>query len=200
MASRSPRLIFVGLLSALSLGGCAYDDGYGYGGVSVGTGYAGDYYPGGYYNPGYYGGWYNDYYYPGTGYYVFDRGGRRHRWDDRQRSYWEVRRQQYRARDQARRPDFDRGRNDWRRRDGDNGRTYGRRDGQADRSFEGRRAWRQNGQAQVEGQAAVRPRPERPSFRDNNRVDRGVTRAERPTFTPRQDRGRGGFRGRQRPQ
>lgn len=203
MASRSPRLILVGLLSALSLGGCAYDDGYGYGGVSVGTGYAGDYYPGGYYGSGY-GGWYNDYYYPGTGYYVFDRGGRRHRWNDGQRSYWETRRQQYRGRDQASRPDFDRRREEWRRRAGDNNRTYDRRDGQANRNIEGRRAWRQSGQAQVDGQPAVRP--DRPAMRSEARGDRGA-RAERPAFTPRQDRGQGmsrgdgrGFRGRQRPQ
>ncbi|WP_022682507.1 hypothetical protein [Sphingobium bisphenolivorans] len=94
-------LAAIGLAGALALGGCAYDDGY-YGGVSVGSGYYGggyydDYYgPGyygsGYYNPGYYSGWYNGFYYPGSGYYVYDRGGRRHRWNDGQRRYWEGRR------------------------------------------------------------------------------------------------------------
>ena len=66
--------------AALSLGACAYDDGYGYGGLSVGYGSAGyyddyydpwydDYYYGsryGRYQPYY--GWYNGFYYPGTGY------------------------------------------------------------------------------------------------------------------------------------
>lgn len=89
-------LAAVGLASAVALGGCAYDDGY-YGGMSVGSGYyAGGYYddywgPGSYY-PGYYNGWYNGFYYPGSGYYVYDRGGRRHRWNDGQRRYWEGRR------------------------------------------------------------------------------------------------------------
>jgi len=84
------RLALVGLLAAagMSLSACVYDD-YGYGGVSVGYGgggYYDDYYPG----VGY--GWYDGFYYPGTGYYVYDRGGTRHRWNDRQRRYWEERR------------------------------------------------------------------------------------------------------------
>lgn len=94
-------LAAISLAGAVALGGCAYDDGY-YGGVSVGSGYYGggyydDYYGPGYYGSGYYGpgyGWYGDYYYPGSGYYVFDRGGRRHRWNDDQRRYWEGRRGQ----------------------------------------------------------------------------------------------------------
>jgi hypothetical protein len=93
-------LAAIGLAGAVALGGCAYDDGD-YGGVSVGSGYYGSGYYGGYYDdywgPGYYGpayGWYGDYYYPGSGYYVFDRGGRRHRWNDSQRRYWEGRRGQ----------------------------------------------------------------------------------------------------------
>jgi len=92
-------LAALGLASAMALGGCAYDDGYGYGGVSIGTGYygGGGYYGDGYYGPygyapGGYGGWYNDYYYPGRGYYVYDRAGARHRWNDSQRRYWEARR------------------------------------------------------------------------------------------------------------
>lgn len=94
-------LAAVSLAGAFALGGCAYDDGY-YGGVSVGTGYyAGGYYDDywgpGYYRPGYYGGWYNDFYYPGTGYFVYDRGGRRHRWNEGQRRYWEGRREAQRA-------------------------------------------------------------------------------------------------------
>ena len=92
-------LAAISLAGAVALGGCAYDDGY-YGGVSVGSGYYGggyydDYYGPAYYGSGYYGpgyGWYGDYYYPGSGYYVYDRGGRRHRWNNDQRRYWEGRR------------------------------------------------------------------------------------------------------------
>jgi hypothetical protein len=81
-----------GLFAAL--GGCAYDDGYGYGGVSMGYGGGyGPYDPYGYYG---YGGWYDGYYYPGTGYYIYDRGGKRYRWNDRQRAYWERRRTEWR--------------------------------------------------------------------------------------------------------
>jgi hypothetical protein len=69
--------------AALGLAGCA-TDGYGYGGVSLG-------YAGGYYGDPYWG-WYDDFYYPGTGFYIYDRGGHRHRWNDRQRAYWEGRR------------------------------------------------------------------------------------------------------------
>lgn len=85
----------ISLAGAFALGGC-YDDGY-YGGVSVGTGYYGggyydDYWGPGYYQPGYYGGWYDGWYYPGSGYYVYDRDGRRQRWNEGQRRYWEGRR------------------------------------------------------------------------------------------------------------
>jgi hypothetical protein len=91
---RGRLLAAMGLAGALALGGC-YDDGYGYGGVSVGTGYYGGgyydpYYGSGYYPGGY--GWYDGFYYPGSGYYVYDRGGRRQRWTDTQRRYWEARR------------------------------------------------------------------------------------------------------------
>jgi len=66
---RHRLLATMGLIGALALGGCAYDDGYGYGGVNVGTGYygGGGYYgdgyygPAGYYQPGAFGGWYNNY-------------------------------------------------------------------------------------------------------------------------------------------
>lgn len=102
-------LAAVGLAGALALGGCAYDDGYGYGGMSVGSGYYGS----GYYGPSYYSGWYNDYYYPGSGYYVYDRGGKRHRWNDGQRRYWEARRKdrghQWRDRDRDGRPGWNNG-------------------------------------------------------------------------------------------
>lgn len=85
------------LAAPLALGGCAADAGYG-------LGYASNYYDdgfGGYghgglgYGNGPYGGsygagsgWFNDFYYPGTGVYVIDRGGRRHRWNDDQRRHW----------------------------------------------------------------------------------------------------------------
>lgn len=100
-------LAAVGLASTFVLGGCAYDDGY-YGGVSVGSGYYGggyydDYWGPGYYRPGYYNGWYDGYYYPGSGYYVYDRSGHRHRWSDSHRRYWEGRREAWR-RDNRDRP------------------------------------------------------------------------------------------------
>lgn len=115
-------LATLGLVGALVLGGCAYDDGYGYGGMSVGTGYYGGgydpYWDSGYYQPGYFSGWYDNYYYPGSGYYVFDRSGRRHRWSDGQRRYWEGRRAE--RRDDRWRGRDGRGRDGrWRWREGD---------------------------------------------------------------------------------
>ncbi len=86
------------LAAGFGLSGCATDGyGGGYGGVSVGYGGGYGYYDGGWdpYYGGYsadpYWGWYGDYYYPGTGYYVFDRQNRRHRWNDGQRNYWQGR-------------------------------------------------------------------------------------------------------------
>lgn len=105
MIGKGRRLLAaIGLTGALLLGGCAYDDGYGYGGVNVGSGYygGGSYYDD--YYPGSYGGWYNDYYYPGSGYYVYDRGGRRQRWNNGQRSYWEGRRSEWRKHGNGGRP------------------------------------------------------------------------------------------------
>src|SRR5207253_3089057 len=71
------------MAAGLALSGCMYGDGY-YGGVEAGGGYGYGYdepfYDG--YTPAY--GWYGDYYYPGTGFYVFDRGGKRHQWNDDQ--------------------------------------------------------------------------------------------------------------------
>lgn len=115
------------LLSAVALGGCMYD-GYGRAGVSVGHGGYYDRY--GYDYPRYGYGWYDGYYYPGNGYYVFDRAGKRHRWNARQRDYWMERqrdryaghrdrhdgkwdrsdRQKWRDRDRDRRMNADRGR------------------------------------------------------------------------------------------
>lgn len=66
--------------------GYPYGSGYGYG-YPYGSGYG---YPYGY-GSSYYG-WNNGYYYPGTGYYVYDRYRRPHRWSDAQRRYWERQR------------------------------------------------------------------------------------------------------------
>lgn len=105
------RSALVLLSATIGLGGCTSLYGVpGYGGVSVGYGNNGYYDPyydaygypyGGYggYGSRYYGsgygspyGWYDNYYYPGAGYYVYDRSGSRHRWNDAQRRYWEGRR------------------------------------------------------------------------------------------------------------
>lgn len=87
-------------ISPLALGACTstgfgvgyasdgfYDDGYGYPQPGYGYGYG----AGGYSLDGFGRGWYNDFYYPGTGVYVIDRGGRRHRWNDDQRRHWQNR-------------------------------------------------------------------------------------------------------------
>jgi len=82
------------LAAGFGLSGCA-SDGYGYGGGygGVSVGYTDwDPYYGGYSGSPYWG-WNNDYYYPGTGYYVYDRQNRRHRWNDSQRGYWQGRTQ-----------------------------------------------------------------------------------------------------------
>ena len=91
------------LAAAVGLSACT--TGYGpYGGssvsVGIGSGYYDPYYAYGYdipvyrYGAGYpYYGWYDGFYYPGTGYYVYDRYRRAHRWSDRHRRYWESRRQ-----------------------------------------------------------------------------------------------------------
>jgi hypothetical protein len=86
------------LAAGFGLSGCA-SDGYGYGGGygGVSLGYNGgdwDPYYGGYSGSPYWG-WNNDYYYPGTGYYVYDRQNRRHRWNDSQRGYWQGRTQSW---------------------------------------------------------------------------------------------------------
>lgn len=122
------------LASALALGGCY--DGYGYGGVSAGYGYNdpglyGSPYGYGGIGPGY--GWNDGFYYPGSGYYVYDRGGARHRWNDGQRRYWEGRRAGYA-----------------------DGRWNGRRDGR----WDGRRDGRWNGSR--DGRWAGRPGDGRP--------------------------------------
>ena len=90
------RTAALGAAAALTLTACSYDS-YGYGGLSLGYGGYGGYYDD-YYDPYYYGyspsyyGWWGGYYYPGTGFYIYDRWGKRHRWSDRHRRYWEGRR------------------------------------------------------------------------------------------------------------
>ena len=144
------------LLLAGSFGLAACNDGYGYGGMSVGYGAAGYcdprwddcYYNSGYDRYGYGGygyggaydpwwGWYGDYYYPGVGFYIYDRGGRRHRWDDNTRRYWEGRRHHYQGRDwndrRWQRWDGYRGGNNW------DGRRDRNRDGDWDRRRDGNR-------------------------------------------------------------
>lgn len=130
------RSALILLAAGLGLSACSHYDGYGYGGLSVGYGggycdpYYYDCYSGygrGYYDPWY--GWYGDYYYPGIGIYVFDRWGRRHRWNDDHRRYWEGRRFRWRDRDWNDRrwerwDNYRRDRRDWRR----DGRSGGWRD------------------------------------------------------------------------
>ena len=99
------------IVAGVGLGGCAYGP---YGGLGVGVGYGNGYYDpyyggsygypygsrygySGYgygypYGYGSYYGWNNGFYYPGTGYYVYDRFRRPHRWTDAQRRYWERQR------------------------------------------------------------------------------------------------------------
>lgn len=171
---RGKRLLAaIGLTGAILLGGCAYDD-YGYGGVGAGYYGGGGYYDGyggGYYQPGYYGGWYNDYYYPGSGYYVYDRGGKRHRWNNGQRAYWEGRRNEGRGRD----------------RDND-GRWNGGRPGNDGRPDNNNNNWR-NDRMQVPPQQQGRPwRGPRPDG-----VTEGTPRQEgaRPTWRGNGNSGRG---------
>ena len=175
---RHRLLATIGLIGALALGGCGYNDGFGYSGVSVGTGYYGGggfygdgyYGPGGFYQPGAFGGWYNNFYYPGSGIYVYDRGGRRHRWNDGQRRYWEGRRVE--RRDDRWRGRENVGRGEWRGRGNDGRRgTYVRPRPQpgveGDRGrgrWQGNNAVRPSDQARPPrqgGRQMSQPRPER---------------------------------------
>jgi hypothetical protein len=106
MRIMSLRSAALAITAAVGLSGCSTYGLYGspYGGASVGyggydpyyDGYGYGYSPYGYspygYRSAYYGspywGWYDDFYYPGTGYYVYDRYRRPHRWSDSQRDYW----------------------------------------------------------------------------------------------------------------
>ena len=79
MTSSILRLALVGG-AALIVAGCASDGYHGYGYAGASYGYSGSGY-----------GWYEDYYYPGTGFYVYERSGKRHRWSDSQRRHWQSR-------------------------------------------------------------------------------------------------------------
>jgi hypothetical protein len=167
---------------ALGLGGCMGD--YGYGGVGYASDYYGDYGYGNYGGYGYgpslayggYGGWYNDFYYPGQGIYVFDRSGRRSRWNDGQRRYWEGRRGQWQGqRGESRRADW-------------NGRRgYGRPDGQ-----------RPDGQSRY-GQRGYAQRPD--GQRGDQQRWQGRPGVSRPDGVPAAQgyTGRGQWRGNRQP-
>ena len=214
---------------ALGLGGCMGD--YGSGGVGYASDYYGDYgygaYPG--YGPslaygGGYGGWYNDFYYPGYGVYVIDRGGRRSRWNDGQRRYWEGRRQQWHAqrgegrgpqwqgrpgygrpgyaRPNGQRPDWQRGpRQGWQGRPGATPPGATRPDGAP--AYAGRRQWR--GPRPTPDANAGTPQPSRQGYSGQWRGRGSATGARPPRFEGRnfgRGRGRmggGGYRGGNRP-
>ena len=98
----TPRIkaALVVLAASAGLSACTSYGPYGGSGIGVGLSYGSPYYGYGYGNPyygSYYGGypyfgWYDGFYYPGTGYYVYDRDRRPHRWTDAQRRYWERQR------------------------------------------------------------------------------------------------------------
>lgn len=178
------------LASLLALSAC-YEDGYGYGGLSVGTGGGYYGYDDPYYRPGYGYGWYDGFYYPGNGYWVYDRGGNRHRWNDSQRRYWEARRDRRDDRRDIRRDRRD-DRRDWRedrrddrqdwradrrddRRDWRQDRREDRRDGARANRGDRREAVRSEAagrwQNRVGQQEAVRPQGPRPSFANPRAAD-----------------------------
>ena len=164
------RTVALGLAAGLSLSACVYDD-YSYGGVSVGYGNAGYYDP--YYDPyygDYYGGyghgygssyfgWYNDFYYPGTGYYVYDRYRRPHRWNDSQRRYWEDRRRTFSRADRGDRRELR-----------DNWQAFRQERRVDDRAY--RQERREDRQAYRSGEVT------RPEYRQDRRQDRRVYRQD----------------------
>lgn len=182
----SPRLLGATLaaVASLGLGACTTYDHYGYptSRVSVGVGYGAPYY-----------GWYDGFYYPGTGFYIYDRRGTRHRWSQRYRDYWVVRRPrdrryydnwagydaphryrgQPRYRDQRR--DYREDRRDRRDRRGD-----ARRDRREDRWDGDRRRGARDDRARGRDDRRARDRDDRRSSRDRrNRRDRGDRRRDR---------------------
>lgn len=142
------RVGALGLVLALGLGTAACtEDGYGYSGVSLGYGSPGYYDYG--YAPAHYG-WYGDYYYPGSGYYVYDRARRPHRWNEGQRRYWETRRNAWRGGDRREI------RENW-----------------ADFRRERRRDWRDfRGERRDDRAAYRRGEVSRPAFRTDRQQDR----------------------------
>jgi hypothetical protein len=192
----SARLRSILILAAAGLGlsACAYD-GYGYGGFSAGYGggYCDPYYydcysgyGGGYaYDPWY--GWYGDYYYPGIGFYVFDRSGRRHRWNDDHRRYWEGRRGRWQGRDWN-----DRRWERWDNYRGDRDGRSGDRSGWRDRSQ--RQDWNENQgsfRRDTYRQQGTEPRVRTQGTRVRTEGSRVRTEGTRT-----RGEGRGGWRGR----
>jgi hypothetical protein len=185
------------------LSACAYDRGYGYGyGVGYDS-YCDPYYSDCYYGRGGYGagyaydpwwGWYGDYYYPGIGIYVFDRNGRRYRWNDDHRRYWEGRRQRWGGRDWNDRR--------WERWDGYRGdnSNWGRGDRSGEwRDRSQRQEWNENPRSfRREGmRQGVEPRArgETRMRTEGTRVRSEGTRV-RTEGTRTRGEGRGGWRGR----
>jgi hypothetical protein len=203
MPAFRPRTAFILLAAGLTVGACSYDRGYGYGyGVGYNS-YCDPYYQDCYYGRGYgsyaydpWWGWYGDYYYPGIGIYVFDRYGRRHRWSDDHRRYWEGRRQRWGDRDwndrRWERWDGYRGeRRDWRR--GEGGRDWGDRSQRQEwnenpRSFR-REGIRESVEPRVRGETRVRTESNEGRVRTDGPRTRGEGARSR-------GEGRGGWRGR----
>jgi hypothetical protein len=140
--------------AAITLGACTHG-GYGYTGLSVGVG------NGYYYDRNPYYGWYDGYYYPGSGYYVYDRSGYRHRWSPAHRRYWESRRGQHHR--------------------GDNWSGYGveRRDGRHWRGGEQQRRgdWNRGDHDRGRQGQAVRARPTRPQASEHRATRMQTQRA-----------------------
>jgi hypothetical protein len=195
-----PRTAMLVLAAGLGLSACAYDGGYGYGGLSVGYGggYCDPYYYDCYSGYGGYGGyggysdpwwgWYGDYYYPGIGIYVFDRSGRRHRWNDNDRRYWEGRRGHWGNRDWNDRR--------WERWDNFRGDSRNWRHGEGDRSDWRDRSQRQewNENPRTFRREGVRQQGTEPRVRSETRTRTEGTRT-RGEWRGRTE-GRGEWRGR----
>jgi hypothetical protein len=202
------------LAATAALGACTAYDGFGYGGVSVGVS-SGGYYPHRYSPYSYYG-WYDGFYYPGAGYYVYDDYGRRHRWSDRHRHYWEGRRDGRRdhgenwdgyRRDRdgryhdgnrdGNRGDYSRGRDgdgrDWQRRDRDDrqgdGRNWQRRDRDRDEETSRGRDGRRDGNRAGNRQGNPQIAPQRPSRPEVSRPRPNATSDDAPRVRPRESRG-----------
>ena len=162
------------IAASAGLSGCTY----GAFGLGYGDGYYDDYYAGSYY------GWYDDYYYPGWGYYIYDVGGHRYRWNDHHRNYWEGRRK---GRD---------GHEHWarwdRRGDGDGRRGDGEWRGGKDGVDQAYRDGRREG-GNWDGQRDGRRRGDRDGWRGNGSAPNSETAVATPTVrqdSPRRD-GRG---------